>query len=439
MVILIAIILVLQQEETPSGPPPQVPAGPVWLDAFHGGIRTLHRSRWTGDDSDSDLFNHLHVRVGNPDKDLYSGSASGRFQSDLDGDRRVEGFSPFDSISDSYRRALTGQVHTAYLDITNPWPGVRARAGRQILDELPEGLPMDGGRASIEVSKEMTLAAFGGRPVNYFESSPAGDWMFGGWIEARPWARGRARLEYLHLEDENTFGLFRDDLIGVMIEHGEGPWLIHGRATFLESESRDITLRGSAAFQESGFTVDLKAYYLFEQQQALSYGLDGFAVFLLPIEPYYQFSLGVSQELSERFGFDAAATARQLEDSDSEGAYNHEFSRWSIAVRSRKWPADDLSISLTGDFWQTRNDDFWTAGGAIAWQVAETVRADLSSAYTLYSIDALTGEERERVRSVSLGIRWKVKPDMTADARFTAEVNDVDAFRTLDVGVRYAF
>lgn len=439
MAIFIAILLSFPQEEPPPAPPPPVPPAPNWMESLHGGIRTLHRSRWTGDASDSDLFNSLNLRVGNPEKDLFSGSASGRFQSDLDGDRRVEGFSEFDSLSDSYRRATTGQVHTAYVDVTNPWPGVRARAGRQLLEEFPEAIPMDGGRASIDLSKEATLAAFGGRPVNYFESSTEGDWMFGGWIEARPWAGGRARIEYLHLEDENTFGLFRDDLVGLALEHREDPWLLSGRATFLESEARDITVRGSAAYTEAEFTVDLKAYYLFEQQQALSYGLDGFAVFLLPIEPYLQVSLGLSKEISDHFGVDAAVTARRLEDSGSEGDYNHEFSRWSATGRSRDWPTKGCSVAVTGDFWQTKADDFWTAGGSIAWQVAETVKIDLASAYTLYSIDALTGEERERVRSLSLGLRWKVKADVTADARFTAEKNDVDDFNTLDVGVRYAF
>ena len=436
MAILVALAFALQ-EAAPPAPSPVVQ--PDWLEFLHGSLRTVQRSRWTGGASDADLFNFLSLRAGKAEKDLFSGSASGRFQSDLDGDRGADGFSPFDSLSDSYRRATTSQVLTAYVDITNPWPGVRARAGRQILDEMPEAVPMDGALATLEASAAIRIAAFGGRAVNFFESSPSGDSMFGGWIEAKPWTRGRVRLEYLHLKDENTFGLFKDDLVGLMLEHGDGPWLLSGRGTFLESEARDILLRGSAAFPEAGLTLDLRTYYLFEQQQALSYGLDAFAVFLLPIEPYYQFSLSASQELSERFGVDAAVVTRSLKNSDDEGDYNHEFSRWSFTARSRKWPAEDLSVSVTGDFWQTRYDEFWTAGGALQWQVAEAVRADLSSSYTLYTIDALTGEEHERVRLVSLGLRWKVNPDVTADAKFTAEENDVDGFRTLEVGVRYAF
>jgi hypothetical protein len=436
--IMFALLLLLPQEDQPAAPPPVAPA-PEWLDSIHGTLRLLHRARWTGDASDSDLFNSYSLRAGNPDMDLFSGSASGRFQSDLDGDRSVDGFSPFDSLSDSYRRATTAQVHTAYVDITNPRPGVRARAGRQILDELPEAIPMDGARAAVEVSKEASITAFGGRPVNYFESSPEGDWMFGAWIEARPWSGGKARLDYLHLEDENTFGLFRDDLVGIMAEHHEAPWLFNARATFLESEARDILVRGSTVDPDAGFTLDVKAYYLFEQQQALSFGLDAFAVFLLPVEPYYQLSVAASKELTDRFGLDASVAARRLEHSGDEGAYNHEFSRWSFTVRAKDWPDPGWSASVTGDFWQTDGDDFWTAGGAMAWQVAEAVKAELSSAYALYSIDAVTGEERERSRSVSLGLRWKVNADVRADVRFTAEKNDIDEFMTLDIGARYAF
>ncbi|HKR56417.1 MAG TPA: hypothetical protein VJS20_08950, partial [Gemmatimonadales bacterium] len=159
--------------------------------------------------------------------------------------------------------------------------------------------------------------------------------------------------------------------------------------------------------------------------------------FLLPVEPYVQLSLSGSKELSEMFGFDTAVTIRRLEDSGDEGAYNHEFTRWSATGRCV--PAKGWSIAGTVDFWETDADDLWTAGGSIAWQAAETLKVDLSSAYALYTLDAFTGEERERVRSVTLALRWKVKPDVTADARFTAEKNEVDDFHTLDIGVRYAF
>jgi len=425
------------QEVPPPAPPPEF--APEWLNLIHGHYRMQYRSRWTADDVDSDLLNFVSLTWGNPEKDLVSAAASGRFQSDLDGKGSHDGFSPFESLSDSYQRATTAQLHYAYVDLTDPKAGIRARAGRQILDEMPEALPIDGGRISFDVSPGVTVAGFGGLPVNYFESSTEGDFTYGGWIEARPWARGRARLEYLHLEDENTFGLFRDDLIGLSVEHVEGACLFGGRATVLESEARDILLRGSLADAAASLTLDVRAYYLFEQQQAHSYGLDAYVVFLVPVEPYYQFSVAASKELSELFGLDAAISIRQLEDDRDEAAYNHEFTRWSFTARSSKWPTRDLSVSLTGDFWQTQVDDFWTAGGAVTWEIAEHVRAQILSSYSLYSIDGLTGEERERVRSLTLALRWKASDILHADVRFTAEENDIDTFRIFDIGGRYAF
>lgn len=439
MASLIAFALMLQQEGPAPPPPPPVVMDTLpipWTDEIHGRIRLLNRSRWTGDDADADLFSSLAVWAGDSEKDKFSASATGRLNQDWDGERDN---SPFESLSDTYKSATTGQIYTAYLDINQPWPGVRARVGRQILEELPEAIPMDGARASADVAAGVNACAFFGRPVNYFESSNESDWMFGGWIEAKPWTRGRARIEYLHLEDENTFGLFRDDLIGLSVEHGEGPWLLNGRMTVLESEGHDILLRASGGDPDSGLTLDVRLYYLFEQQQALSYALDGYVVFLVPIEPYYQLTVSASQDLGASFGIDGAVSIRELEDPGDEAAYNHEFSRWSLTGRSRDWPAKGWSIHVTGDLWETRVDDFWTVGGGVAYEISDAVKADLTSAYTLYMVDATTGEERERVRLVSLGVRWKVNADVFADGRFTAEENDIDGFRTLDVGIRYAF
>jgi hypothetical protein len=437
--LFIAIALGLHQEEPPPATPPTVAASPDWLESLHGALRTRYRARWTGDLNDSDLFSYLNLRTGDPDKDIFSASASGRFAADLDGERNVAGFYPFDSLSDTYRSGSTAQLYTGYLDITHPLPGIRIRAGRQTLEELPEAIPMDGGRISCELSAKLDAIAFGGRPVNPFESSPQGDWMFGGWLEGRPWERARARLEYLHLEDENLFGLFRDDLVGLTLEQGTGPLLLYERTTFLESESRDATARITGTFPEADLIVDVQAYYLFKQQQALSYGIDQFTVFLLPLEPYLQLSLRASKSFSTRFSLEAAFSFRRLEDSDAEGAYNHEFARWSVTGHAHDWPSERLSVSVTGDFWQSHDDDFWTAGGSVAWRILDELQADVTSAYSLYTIDTFTGAERDRVRSVSGGFRWKAKPHMSVDGRLTLESNDIDRFNTFDVGVRYAF
>jgi hypothetical protein len=67
------------------------------------------------------------------------------------------------------------------------------------------------------------------------------------------------------------------------------------------------------------------------------------------------------------------------------------------------------------------------------------VQLGIGSAYALYVIDAFTGEEKERVRTVYASLRWKVNPQTALDARFTVEDNEFGDFRLLDVGVRHVF
>ncbi|MBI2933273.1 MAG: hypothetical protein HYY16_16635, partial [Planctomycetes bacterium] len=157
------------------------------------------RFRWTSDETDNDLYQFLNAQLGDPERDAVTASLSARFAEDLDGERDEAGFFAFDSLDDSYRRAATSRLYTAFVDLHRPLPNLRARAGRLIVEDLPEAVPMDGGQAWVRISDALSTAAFGGLPVNLFESSTSDDAMYGGWIEALPWTRTRARIEYLHL------------------------------------------------------------------------------------------------------------------------------------------------------------------------------------------------------------------------------------------------
>jgi hypothetical protein len=390
------------------------------------------------DDDDHDLYEVLSLSYGSSEKDAVSGSLSARFAEDLDGDRKNEGYAPFDSSDDAYRRSSTARLFTAYVDV-HPGAGFRLRGGRQVLDELPESIPMDGGLARQAIGESITVAAFGGRPVNLFESSPSGDAMYGGWIEAAPWKRGLLKADYLHLEDENAFGLFDDDLIGVSFEQGSGPLVFSTRHTLLEGESRETLVRLSGLFPEDGFRLDARVSVLYERQQALSYPLDPYSIILLELEPYVQGTLSLSKSFGDAFGIDASATSRELARDEDEGAYNREFLRVNVTPRLHGWPLDGVSLTAAADYWRSTADDFWTLGGELAWSVHPKLTLTAGSSYALYTIDAFTGEERERVRSFSAAARWKVHAAMTLDVRFGVDDSELDRFRVLEVGVRHAF
>ena len=209
-------ILICAQEvpQAPGGEPPRTESTSI-LDPVHGTIRMSYRYRATSADSDSDLYEILTLTYGNPEKDPVTAALCARFAEDLDGNRNVQGFYPFTSSDDARRSFATQRLYTAYLDYRTSGREFSFRGGRQILDEFPEAVAMDGGLARVQIGSRVTVSAFGGIPVNLFEPSPSGDAMYGAsaeWVPD-PERRGRYRMEYLHIRDDNVFGLHKDDLL----------------------------------------------------------------------------------------------------------------------------------------------------------------------------------------------------------------------------------
>jgi hypothetical protein len=433
------LCLLLLQQEPPAGVPDPALRESSWISPLHGSLRARYRLRWTSDQSDNDLYEYLALTYGDPEKDRVTASASARFAEDLDGERDEQGAFVFDSPDDTYRRAATARLYTAYLDVNRLWEGARLRAGRQILEEFPEAIPVDGGTFRGLFFDRVTLGLFGGRPVNLFESSPRGDATYGGWLHVEPWSRGRAGVEYLHLEDETAFGAFDDDLIGIRLEQGSGPLQLHARHTLLEGQNRETVLRVNGSFPDPGIALYGQANYLHERQQALSYALDPYAILLLDLEPYVQVSLGASKSFGAALTVDASAVKRELVEDADETAYNHEFARWTLSPRFSDWPLANVSWSVAGDFWQSSGDDFWTLSGDVSWRARDVLTLSAGTSYALYTLDAFSGQERERVRLVYASLRWQVRTGFVLDVRFSVEDSDVDRIRALEIGIRHAF
>lgn len=428
------------QEPGAAAPPSAEPAATAsLLSPLHGTVAMRYRYRFTSDDRDSDLYELVTLRYGDAAQDAVTASLTARFAEDIDGDRRHEGFQVFDSRDDTYRHATTARLYTAYVDLHRPLPGLFVRGGRQILDEFPEAVPIDGALARQQVADGVIVGAFGGLPVNLYESSPSGDSTYGGWAEALAGSRTRARLEYLHLRDENAFGLFKDDLLGASLEHGFGTFLAHARYTLLEGESRDATARLTGAFDDLGLVVYGQFAWQFKTQQAHAYAIDPFAVFLMELAPYIQTSLGLSKSLGPRLSVDASAVFRELTDDGDEAAYNHEFRRLGLTLHGSDVPTAGVSVAASIDYWNSSADDFWAAGGDVTYAASRAIRAGLGTSFALYAIDAATGEERERVRSIYASFRWKFTRDTTLDLRASIDRDAHDTYTTLDVAVRRAF
>jgi hypothetical protein len=397
-----------------------------------------YRYRATSTESDTDLYEILSLTYGNPDRDSVTGALMARFAEDLDGNRNVQGFYPFGSVDDARRSFATQRLYLAYLDFRTTGREFTFRGGRQILDEFPEAVSMDGGLARLQIGSRVVVSAFGGIPVNLFEPSPSGDAMYGGSAEWLP-DRGRYRFEYLHVRDDNVFGLHKDDLLAWSIDEGWGPFNVHARYAMLEGESRDLVGRITGSVPDAEFLFQAQVTYVFHRIEALSYALDPYASFMMDLQPYLDVSLRASKGFGEIVTLDAVFTSRQFVHNGVETTYNHEFKRFEISPTIRKWPLDDLTIRVSADYWNSSGNDFWTVSGDVSWALHRDITLWAGSSYALYSVDAFTGEEHERVRTYSIGLKWKVSKGSSIDARFMLEDNSIGTFRVFEFGFRHAF
>ena len=133
------------------------------------------------------------------------------------------------------------------------------------------------------------MGAFGGVPVKLYASSTAGDSMFGTFAQARPWTGGRLRADWMHVEDEGSFGPRQDDLLGIGASQNFGSNLrIEAQHTRLESESRDLRLRASYAAKDSDLVLQASWYRLMQTQKDFTVPFDPFYSTLYDLFPYAQ-------------------------------------------------------------------------------------------------------------------------------------------------------
>lgn len=433
----LCLLLAGLQAEAQEGPPAAQTVETPFLPSLHGTLALRYRFRTTDGIRDNDLYQVLQLRWSDPEKDVVGASLSVRFAQDLD--RPEEGPHPFASLDSTYKHSCTARLDTATVDVRPEGWNLLVRGGRQVLDELPEMLPFDGGLLRTSAIDVLDLAVFAGVPANLFESSPDGDLAYGGWAGARPWAGGLIRAEYLHVEDENVFGNFDDDLAGVAVEQGLGGFLLAARHTWLEGDGREAWLRASGAFQEIGLAVDLRGRFAYDRQPAQAYPLDPYAAFLFDVQPHLDLAARLSQAFGRYLALDAGVQDRRFIRDGEEGAYNHAFTRWTLAPRLDAWPWEFLSLSGSFDYWDSTADDFWTAGGDAAVRAHPRVALGIGTTYSLYVIDALSGDERDHVRAYYGTVRWTWADGSRLDLRYAVEENDVGHWSVLDVGVRRDF
>jgi len=434
-------------ETTPY--PAEEPSGtPFSLEETWRGLRVTgslslrYRLRWTGSESDQDLYGVLSFDAGDAATDVVTAHVMVRGSADLDGDQDPDEYNPFVSIEDSFDHAINGRLYYAYLDIHRIDGLGLLRLGRQVILETPFPAYVDGARIESEdlTDARIRLGAYGGIPTHLYESSAEGDLILGAYGEARPWRGGKARLDAMYVEDDATLGDYENALYGLALwQNFAGKLELHGRYTFLEGDSRDLLVR--ATYSEPEWDLQVRASYfgLLKRQGNLALEFDPYTTSLFEYEPYNQVSLFASKGLGENLVVDAGVDARQLADDDDESTYNHEFERYFVTPTVSDVLIDGLSVSLTGEYWNAHDDVMATYGLDVTQRFDDHFKASAGTYYSLFKYDWEQGHERDDVYTYYVRLDYRWSRAWSVNATYEYEDADFDDFSTVKVGALWSF
>lgn len=439
-----------ESADEPPAPPPAMaeePPNPLTEGFFPGFVRedfrgslwTRYRLRFTPDESDQDFTQNLALDIGDPAKHGVTFTFLGEWSWDIDG---VDDPSALYQIEDTFDSSVNGRLLNAYADLHRLGAVEKIRIGRQDLGLVPEVPIFDGAEAETVAftSWKLRFHAFGGIPSHLYESSSDGDSVFGAGVETEPRDGTYAALTYAHIEDELSLDSEQADFI--ILDARQRilrPVSFTGRLTALEGDLRDLLLRLFAADAETGWNGQLSYFTLLDTQKRLVTELDPYYEILLEEDPYHDGRILVSKDMGENFTLTGEVAIRELESDSDEGDFNHEFRRYALVPQVHDWPLEDTEISVTGEIWDTDDENIQTYGFAISHEFDDDIRADLGTEYALYKFDPLLADELDHVRSVYLRGRYDIDEALSVDLRLEIERDDTDTYNTMRVGLLWRF
>ncbi len=404
-----------------------------------GFVSTKLVARTSSGDHDFDLSSVVSLDYADARHPWIKAHVMGRLSADLDG-HQADG--TFNGLADLHDQALDFKLYDAYLDLTPPEGLGHVRLGRQLEYLTPEVVHYDGLSFDTKPSGDAELSAgfYGGAPVHLYEAPTKGASLIGAFVEGRPWHGGRARLDWMHLEDELVLGPVDDDLFGLGLWENFGTgWTAEAQYTRVEGRDRDLRLRTQYADATGEFSVRARWYQLFQTQNQLPEGIDPYTTILLELFPYSQAGLGLSTALSERLSLDLDFDQRSVDDSGDVGEFNRDWERYRATLVWHDAFTQHLDVSLIGDVWDGRERDTSTWGADLAYDTQAQWKFSAGSYYSLYKYDLLQNSERDDVRTWYGRAVYQVGPQLRLEMTYDYEDDDYQQYHTLRGGALWRF
>ncbi len=395
-----------------SGPEPTIIEAAQ--DFVRGSLSLRYRYRKDeGAGNDNDLLGMLALSLGDEEKHPLTGHFLGYADWDLDG---ANSNNSLNGISETYDNEVHGEVYEAYVDLHRLEPVSMTRIGRQAIFETPIVLYFDGGRLESKEwgEQKVKVGGFAGVQNHIYESSNDGDFIAGAFLSSKLWKGSRVRFDWTLAHDDLSS---RPDKEKNSF-YGLGLWQNFGTHTqlssnysFLEGESRDLQVQSSNYLEDWDLQLRVQYYQLFKTQRALATEFDPFFDSAFDYYPYYQFQTEVTKGFGDHFFLSGGTAIRRVTDSDDEGEFNRDFTRFFVSPDFEDLGVEGLSLSLPLDYWGTEEgEDVVSYGADLSMQFNERIRTSLGSDYSLYKDDLQSGRERERVRTFYVRGDYKATP-----------------------------
>jgi hypothetical protein len=431
-------VLVLAACSACASAPERSTSGSEEDDVVSGFLATRYRGRKAGSDDDHDLTQTLLLDVHDPEG-RWDASVLARANLDLDGRDRDED-ADFFGLSDTYGQSLEAWLTHAYVDLVRPdWELVRL--GRQPYYEAAFPLLFDGLRAERRLPGpgDLLLGGFAGLGEHPYESSSAGDTVLGAYGAVVGWEGSELRLDWMRLEDRRLGIDHTSDLVAVSasqeLRRTETVTRLEGRFTGLEGDGRDLRLSASRVDARHDLSVQGSYFELLRTQNELAAPLDPFSDALFALEPYRQVTVSAQKNWDE-LALLVGGDLRRVSEAD-ESPYNHDVGRaWATLSLPE---IERVRVALTGERWNATGIDLESWGIDLERPLPADLSLALGSHYALFSQDLLIGEERERVRTTSLDLRWRPGEHRRWALRYELERNDVDDYHLLRLELTWLF
>ena len=400
-------------------------------------------------DTDNDLHERLRLDVYSPQRDTgYELHFFAAASQDLDGDRNRTGFFPLEDINDARDSWFSGYVYEAHYDLNRPAPYVtQLRIGRQA-GTRDEPVFFDGIAADLALGSLMNMTAYGGASVHFYEIDQdwGSDLLGGAGIDLHPFRSTMLSLDYLHAEDErNLVGTSdqADELLSLRLRQRLGLFtrtMVAYRS--LNGEPRDVKARLLQSFPSADLELSFTWFRQFREQNELSNELSPYFDILGSSFPYQTYDAKIRKAFGSHVAVDLGYYKRELLKERVENAFNREYERAFAVLQFSDIVKKGLSFSLTGDWWETLDREFTSAGFDAEYRFGKDrkkTRLNAGTYYSLYKFDyyILLGE-REKVRTYYVKGGTPLTTSISLDISYEYE-DSIENYSVARMGMRYDF